>query len=155
MTMLGYEKYSYVQTGSGAAGLAEIDLATELNINYEKGEINGTNFGTAREGWETTKNGLKKVSVDVTSHIPSEDEEDAAFEALDEAYMDNTTVECYVANGPKTGATAVKAVKFVMNVFGGGEKYPKDDMATKSFTLKPDEIPVFGTMTEGVFTPNA
>ncbi len=152
MPMVGFENVLVINTGSNLSPTwTEVDMAKDVTVNKEKGEINATSRVTARAGWEATKEGLKKFSIEFDSLKPSPDETNAAFTALEAAFLANTTVDVCVADGAISG-TSVPAVRVQCGVFGGTEGQPLNDMATVKYNLKANQVPVFGTFTGGSFS---
>jgi hypothetical protein len=150
---VGFEKTLLVNTGTTETPTwTEIDLAKDVTVTKEKGEINATSRVTARQGWEATEEGLKKFSVDFDSLQPAPDEAvNPAYAALDAAFLANSTVDVCVADGAISG-TAVPAIRVQCGVFGGTESEPLNDMVTVKFSLKAKSAPVYGTFTSGTFS---
>lgn len=149
----GFDNYLYVNTGTtGEPTWSEIDLAKDVTFNKEKNEIDATNRASARLGWEASEDGLKKWSANFDSHVPAEDEDaNPAFDALDAAFMNNTSVEILRVRGGSKNDSGCYAEKVTCGVFGGNESEPVNDMATISYTVSAKAAPSIGTVSGGGF----
>ena len=150
----GFENYLYVNTNTVESPTwIEIDLARDVNFNKEKTEIDGTSRKTARQGYTATEDGLKSWSCEFDTLIPSEDEDaNAAFDELSDAFENNTTVDVLRVRGGSINTDGAYAERVTCGVFGGAEGEPLNDMATLSYTLKSGSTaPSIGTVSGGAF----
>jgi hypothetical protein len=138
--ILGLDAKLYYQTtgtraawpASGAApNLTEITNCQDLTINLEKGEADVTTRGSG--GWRQTAGTLKDGSLEFTMVV---DPSDAAFTAIQTAYMNNTQLAVAALNGASDAAgTQGLWASFEVTNFSRNE--PLAEALTVSVTLKP------------------
>jgi len=138
--VLGHEAKLYRQTtgtratwpASGSApDLSEITNVKDLTLNFEKGEADLTTRGN--NGWVATAGTLKNASVDFDMVW---DNDDAAFNAIQEAYFNNTSIAFAVFSGA-SDVVGVKGLWADCEVMNFSVNEPLTDALTVSVTLKP------------------
>ena len=138
MPQTGFESALYVNTGVPATPVwTEIDLARDVTLDRAKDELDATARATARTGFKATENGLKEFSIEFESLVPKVSEgANAAFDALQTAWKDNTSVEILWTDGGILTTDGLSAIKAVTNVFGGTRNEPNTDVTTVNFSCK-------------------
>ncbi len=159
---LGRDQYLYVNTGTkagdGTGTWTEVALATDVNFNREKGEIDVTNRESARSGYTAMAQGLKTFAIEYDTHKPKRNQTPNPGDALlDTAWEDNTDEEIIVANGPIDAGTDAPTTAYfaVINVGGGAEAQPLNDAVSKAVKLTNVGAPIKGHFLASVFTPGA
>jgi hypothetical protein len=153
MPKKGFENYLYINTGTAETPVwTEIDLAKDVNVNKDKGELDANCRKYARDGFAVVDDGLKTVGYEFESLVPATGETaNAGFTALESAYNDNASVDIIRADGAMNG-TDVPGERVTCGVFGGSRGEPLDGMTTVSYTLKAKSVPAAGTFTSGTWT---
>ena len=129
---LGLECKLYRNTGTYAVPVwSELSHVKDVALNLEKGEADVTT--RANQGWKASKAALKDASIEFDIMW---DTSDLGFVALKDAFMNNTTLEVAVMDGPiaTVGSEGLRATVEVMK-FPRNE--PLEEAVTASVALKP------------------
>jgi len=124
-------KLYYDADGVDEGTWAEIENVKDLTLNLEGGEADVTTRGN--DGWKATVQTLKDASIEFEMVW---DTVDAAFAALKDAFMDNTSIGIAVMDGDieVDGNEGLTANCAVIN-FSRAE--PLEDAIKVNVTLKP------------------
>ncbi len=132
---LGLNAKLYRNTGTYASPTwNEIGNVKDVTLNLESAEADVT--VRANNGWRATVPTLKDASVEFEMVWDSEDED---FEAIRDAYLDNTTLEILALDGPETGAgsSGNQGLRAECNVTSFSRSEPLEEALSVSVTLKP------------------
>ena len=132
---LGLNAKLYRNTGSYASPTwNEIGNVKDVTLNLESAEADVT--VRANNGWRATVPTLKDASIEFEMVWDTDDED---FEAVRDAYLNNTTLEVLALDGPVSGAgsTGNQGLRAVCNVTGFSRSEPLEEALSVSVTLKP------------------
>ncbi len=116
MTRIGLECKLYYNSGTYSVPVwNEVVNAKDVTVPLTKGEAETSRRGTT---WKTRKGTLKDASIDF--QLVQEDN-DAAFTALLDSYINSTPIELLALNGPidEVGSQGLRAVCEVFNFQDG------------------------------------
>lgn len=131
-TRLGIEGKLYRNTGTYASPTwNEIQNVRDLTFTLEKDEVDVTT--RANSGWKAFRYTLKNASLEFDMLWDPSDED---VQALRDAFLNNTTIECLVLDGPVTtnGSQGLRAT-FDVGRFTRNE--PMGDTMIVSVLLRP------------------
>ncbi len=113
-------------------GTSELKNVKDVTLNLSTGEADVSTRANA--GWRSTMATLKEASIDFTTLY---DNSDTAFNALQTAFMGNTSVEVEVSG---TGTFTATCMVTAFNI-----SQPLEDACSVAVTLKPsgDTAPTF------------
>ncbi len=132
---LGLNAKLYRNTGSYASPTwNEIGNVKDVTLNLESAEADDT--VRANNGWRATVPTLKDASVEFEMVWDTADED---FQAIRDAYLNNTTLEVLALDGPVSGAgsTGNQGLRAVCNVTGFSRSEPLEEALSVSVTVKP------------------
>lgn len=132
---LGLNAKLYRNTGSYASPTwNEIGNVKDVTLNLESAEADVT--VRANNGWRATVPTLKDASVEFEMVWDTADED---FQAIRDAYLNNTTLEVLALDGPVSGAgsTGNQGLRAVCNVTGFSRSEPLEEALSVSVTVKP------------------
>ena len=132
---LGLNAKLYRNTGSYASPTwNEIGNVKDVTLNLESAEADVT--VRANNGWRATVPTLKDASVEFEMVWDTADED---FQAIRDAYLNNTTLEILALDGPVSGAgsTGNQGLRAVCNVTGFSRSEPLEEALSVSVTVKP------------------
>jgi len=129
---LGMEAKLYRNTGTYAAPVwVEVANVKDVTLNLEKGEADVTT--RANQGWRATVGTLKEGSLEFEMVW---DTGDPGFEALKDAYFNDTPVEMAVLDGVVT-ASGSQGLRASFSVTNFSRSEPLEEAITAKVTLKP------------------
>ncbi len=129
---LGMEAKLYRNSGSyGTPTWAELSNVKDVTLNLEKGEADVTT--RANSGWKATAATLKDASIEFEMVW---DTSDAGFEAIKDAYFNNTAIELAVMDGAiaAAGSQGLRASCMVTNF---SREEPLEEAIKVKVTAKP------------------
>ena len=132
---LGLNAKLYRNTGTYASPTwNEIGNVKDVTLNLESAEADVT--VRANNGWRATVPTLKDASIEFEMVWDTDDED---FEAVRDAYLNNTTLEVVALDGPVTGtgSSGSQGLRAVCNVTGFSRSEPLEEALSVSVTLKP------------------
>ena len=132
---LGLNAKLYRNTGTYASPTwNEIGNVKDVTLNLESAEADVT--VRANNGWRATVPTLKDASVEFEMVWDTADED---FQAIRDAYLNNTTLEVLALDGPVSGAgsTGNQGLRAVCNVTGFSRSEPLEEALSVSVTVKP------------------
>ena len=132
---LGLNAKLYRNTGSYASPTwNEIGNVKDVTLNLESADADVT--VRANNGWRATVPTLKDASVEFEMVWDTADED---FQAIRDAYLNNTTLEVLALDGPVSGAgsTGNQGLRAVCNVTGFSRSEPLEEALSVSVTVKP------------------
>ena len=132
---LGLNAKLYRNTGSYASPTwNEIGNVKDVTLNLESAEADVT--VRANNGWRATVPTLKDASVEFEMVWDTADED---FQAIRDAYLNNTTLEVLALDGPVSGAgsTGNQGLRAVCNVTDFSRSEPLEEALSVSVTVKP------------------
>ena len=132
---LGLNAKLYRNTGSYASPTwNEIGNVKDVTLNLESAEADVT--VRANNGWRATVPTLKDASVEFEMVWDTADED---FQAIRDAYLNNTPLEVLALDGPVSGAgsTGNQGLRAVCNVTGFSRSEPLEEALSVSVTVKP------------------
>lgn len=129
---LGLNCIAYRNTGDyGSPSWNEVPNAKNVTLNLEKGEADVSVRGN--NGWRAVAGTLKNASVDLEIQY---DPEDADYEALRDAFFDNTNIDMAFVDGDinESGTEGLRAEFVVMNMT---RTEALEESVMTTFTLRP------------------
>jgi len=154
---LGYRSGLYVNTGTFSIPVwVEIDLARDVTATDSVDKIDVTTRRTARYGFKANEYGLAEKGWRVEVLIPASGETNTAYETLETARRNRTTVDILHVEGGSISTNGLPATRAICGVFGGEKSEPLSGVATRSyelsFILNSDQsVPQYGTTLNGEF----
>lgn len=108
----GYEaKLFYMEGGRGSGGAwAELTNTKDVTLNLEKSEADVTTRGN--NGWKASLAGLKDGSVEFEMVW---DPDDAGFDAIHDAYMNNNKIGLSIMDGAIATGTGLQGDFAILN----------------------------------------
>lgn len=132
--LIGIDATLYRNSGTyGSPTWVEICIIGDLTLNLEKSEAT---ISMRCSGWELVRAVLKKASVDFKMmYNPG----NAGYQAIRDAFLNNTRIECYVCNGDITTAsvTTVEGLRATYEVMKFNLGQPLEGAQTYDVTMKP------------------
>lgn len=154
----GEQNGLYVNTGTYAAPVwTELDIveSVELKDSVAKNTINVRRY--ARLGLQGASFGNKEWGASVTLFVPATGVTDAAYNALETARKNRTTVDILLVHGGVISTDGLDAERGAVGVFEGAKTQPSDGTESKqtldlSFMSTTDQPVVeYGTTLAGAF----
>lgn len=128
---LGLDAKLYRNTGSYASpSWSEVSNVKDVTLNLEKGEADVTT--RAANGWRAIKGTLKEMTVEFEMLWLAGD---SGFEAIKDAFLDNTTIEFLVLDG-SVSTSGNQGPRAEMDVISFSRNEPLEEGITVSVTIK-------------------
>ena len=128
---LGLDAKIYRNTGSYASpSWSEVSNVRDVTLNLEKGEADVTT--RAANGWRATKGTLKEMSIEFEMLWLTGD---AGFEAVKDAFLNNTTIEFLALDG-SISTSGNQGPRAEMDVISFSRNEPLEEGITVSVSLK-------------------
>jgi len=122
---------------------SEIDLVRDVTLSLEAAEADASTRGSG--GWRETIQSLKDAGLEFEM---ANDSADAAFTAIKDAFINGTSVDVLVLDGP-VATTGSQGLRMISAVSAFSRSEPLEEVVTVSSTLKPtpnaDSVPVWFT----------
>jgi predicted secreted protein len=125
---IGLDAKLYYHDGTA---FVEIATARDVTLNLEKGEADTSTRGN--DGWRTRLATLKDASIDFEILA---DSEDAGYQALADAFFNDTQIEMLVMDGDKADTTS-QGLRAFMGVFTFSRNEPLEEALTINVSVKP------------------
>ena len=130
--VLGLNAKLYRNTGTYASPTwVEMTNVKNVTLNLESAEADVTT--RANNGWRATVPTLKDASIEFEMVW---DTEDAAFEAIQEAFLDSTPIEVLALDGPE-GTAGSQGLRATCSVLSFSRNEQLEEALMVSVNLKP------------------
>lgn len=144
---LGIEMKLYRNTGTTQSPTwVELTNVKDLTIDFSKGEADVTTRGSG--GWKAYRGTLKEFSLEFQMVYDPEDE---SFEAIEDAFMDNTALDLAIADGD-IDTNGTRYIRTACEVFAFKRGEANEDAVMYDVSLKrtfSSTPPTFVTVGEG------